>query len=167
MKSLKKHSVFKGYLKRFTLTHVVTYLVCGLIFMNLMSYEKEFMQNQYFAHFRSLDSPIVRAAILFQLFRGGLFAVILYPFRDKIIQSKYGWIMLFSIIFGLTCIGSVNATPGSIEGFIYTEASIKEHLIGMPEVIVQALGFSILFWLWERGAEIKYKKLVEEIALEN
>lgn len=166
MKFLKRHSAFKGYLKRFTLTHVVTYLVCGLIFMNLMNYEKEFIQNQYFAHFRSLDSPIVRAAILFQFIRGGMFALILYPFREKIIQSKYGWIMLFSIIYGLTCIGSVNATPGSIEGFIYTEVSIKEHLVGMPEVIVQALGFSMLFWLWERRAEAKREKLKAEITIE-
>ena len=157
MKFIKKNSALLGYLKRFTLTHVITYLVCGLIFMNLMSYEMEFAQNQYFSHFRPLDSPIVRAAVLFQIIRGVMFALILYPFRERLIGSKYGWLMLFCILFGLTCVGAVNATPGSIEGFIYTEVSITEHLVGIPEVIVQALGFSVLFWLWERRVESKDK----------
>lgn len=152
---LKKHKRFYGYLKRFTLTHVVTYLVCGLLFMNLMGYEKEFIKNEYFSHFRPLDSPIVQAAVLFQFIRGGLFALILYPFREKIIESRLGWLMLFGVIWGMTCIGAVNATPGSIEGLIYTEVSLKAHLVGMPEVIFQALGFSVLFWLWERRAQVK------------
>ena len=37
----------------------------------------------------------------------------------------------FGVIWGLTCLGAVNATPGSIEGFIYTEVSLKDHLVGM------------------------------------
>lgn len=155
---MKKSSKKFGYFKRFTLTHVVTYLVCGLIFMNLMGYEKEFLSNEYFSHFRPLDSPIVQAAVVFQFLRGSLFALILYPFKDTIVKSKYGWIMLFGVIWGMTCIGAVNATPGSIEGFIYTEVSLKEHLVGMPEVISQALMFSVLFWLWERRAEAKCTK---------
>ena len=146
----KKHKVFYGYLKRFTITHVVTYLVCGLIFMNLMGYAQAFKENEYFVHFRPLNSPIVRAGILFQFLRGGLFAFILYPFRKIVVKSRYGWLMLFGVIWGMTSIGAVNASPGSIEGLIYTEVSIKEHLIGLPEVIVQAISFSILFWLWER-----------------
>lgn len=155
---VKKHRLFFGYLKRFTLTHVVTYLVCGLVFMNLMSYEQEFMINESFSHFRPLDSPLVRAAVLFQFIRGGLFACLLYPFRDKIVESRLGWLMLFGVIWGMTCIGAVNASPGSIEGFIYTETSIKDHLVGMPEVISQALSFSILFWLWERRGGSLFKK---------
>lgn len=60
-----KHKVFYGYLKRFALSHVMTYLLCGLIFMNLMGYEQEFIQNETFSHFRPLDSTIVWAAVLF------------------------------------------------------------------------------------------------------
>lgn len=151
----KKNKRFYEYLKRFTLTHVVTYLLCGLLFMNLMGYETEFIQNESFSHFRPLSSPIVQAAVLFQFIRGALFAVILYPFKEKVTESKLGWLMLFGVIWGMTCIGAVNATPGSIEGFIYTEASLKTHLVGMPEVIIQAMGFSVLFYLWERKANSK------------
>lgn len=157
MKHFEKNKVFYGYIKRFTITHAVTYLVFGLIFMNLMEYEKEFSQNVYFIHFRPLSSPIVQAAVLFQFLRGGLFALILYPFRERIINSKYGWLMLFGVVWGMTSIGAVNASPGSIEGLIYTDVSLKAHVIGMPEVISQGLGFSVLFWLWERRADSKLK----------
>jgi len=58
--------------------------------------------------------------------------------------------MLFSLLFGLTCLGAINASPGSIEGMIYTKMSLEEHLVGYPEVIVQSLGISVVFWLWER-----------------
>jgi hypothetical protein len=158
MSFFKKNKTFYGYLKRFTCTHVITYLVCGLLFMNLMGYEREFVSNENFAHFRPLDSPIVRAAMLFQFIRGGMFALILYPFREKIIESRLGWLMLFGVIWGLTCIGAVNTAPGSIEGLIYTDVSLKTHLIGMPEVIFQAISFSILFWLWERRVKVKFIK---------
>lgn len=156
MKHFKNHKVFYGYVKRFTIIHVATYLVFGLIFMNLMRYEKTFSQNEYFTHFRPLNSPIVQASILFQFLRGGLFALILYPYRERIIKSKYGWLMLFGgVIWGMTSIGAVNASPGSIEGLIYTDVSLEAHLIGMPEVISQAVGFSVLFWLWERMVDLK------------
>ncbi|MDF2519416.1 MAG: hypothetical protein K0R84_44 [Clostridia bacterium] len=155
---MENRIIFLGYLKRFSLTHVFTYLVCGLIFMNLFSYGSEFATNENFSHFRQLDSPIVRAAVLFQFIRGGLFAVILYPFREKIIGSKYGWLMLFGIVWGLTCVGAVNTAPGSIEGFIYTDVDLKTHLIGMPEVFTQAISFSLLFWLWEKRAKDNYIK---------
>ena len=161
----KKHKFFYGYLKRFTLIHLLTYLVCGVIFMNLMGYQKEFLNNENFARFRSLDSPIVQASVLFQFLRGVMFAIILYPFREKITKSKFGWLMLFGVLWGMTCLGAVNATSGSIEGLIYTDVSLKAHLIGMPEVITQAAGFSVLFWLWERRAT-KKRELAEKMAKE-
>lgn len=146
-----------GFVGRFTLVHVVTYLVAGLFFMNVMAYSDEFANNPAFAHFRPLDSPIVRAAVLFQLLRGALFAVILYPFKRVVVDSKYGWIMLWAVLFGLTSVGAVTATPGSIEGFIYTETSIRDHLIGYPEILSQTLLFSIIFYAWERRVRRKDK----------
>jgi hypothetical protein len=43
-----------------------------------------------------------------------------------------------------------SATPGSIEGLIYTNTPLAEHLIGVPEVTIQMLAFSWLFFIWER-----------------
>jgi hypothetical protein len=140
-----------GYLARFAVIHTITYVVAGVVFMNLQSYAEVFEVSQQFAHFRSLDSPIVRAAPLIQLLRGGFFALLLYPFYETIVWKKRGWLALFGLLFGLTYIGAVAATPGSIEGLIYTRAPLIEHLVGVPEVIVQALVFSWLFVRWERS----------------
>lgn len=139
-----------GYVGRFSLVHVITYVIAGLIFMNLQNYAEVFSVSDGFAHFRPFESPIVKAAPLLQFLRGGFFALLLYPFYETIVNRKWGWLMLFGILWGFTNIGSVAATPGSIEGIIYTKTSIAEHLIGLPEVTIQMLAFSWLFVKWER-----------------
>lgn len=118
--------------------------------MNLMNYSEHFQNDASFSNYRSIDSTIVRMAALFQILRGLMIALILFPFRERIIESKFGWLMLFFILYGLTCLGAVNAKPGSIEGFIYTKLSLKDHLVGMPEVIIQSMGIAIIFWWRER-----------------
>lgn len=138
-----------GYIGRFSLIHVITYVIAGLVFMNLQNYAGAFESSELFTDFRPLDSPIVRAAALFQFIRGGFFALLLWPFYDTIVNSKRGWLILFGVLWGFTLIGAVSATPGSIEGFIYTEIPLSEHLIGLPEVTVQMLAFSYLFYKWE------------------
>lgn len=147
-----------GYVGRFSLIHVLTYVVAGLIFMKLQNYVDVFSTSEAFANFRPLDSPIVRAAALFQFLRGSFFALLLYPFYDTIISSKRGWLMLFGVLWGFTLIGSVSATPSSIEGLIYTKIPLAEHLIGIPEVTTQMLAFSWLFFKWERRVNINRNK---------
>jgi hypothetical protein len=146
---MKKKQVF-GYIARFSLVHVLTYIAAGMTFMFLQNYASVFATSDLFANFRPIDSPIVRAGPLLQFLRGGFFAAILYPFYQKIMESKRGWLMLFSVLWGFTLIGSVTAAAGSIEGMIYTNATLAEHLIGIPEVTIQMLLFSVLFFLWER-----------------
>lgn len=143
-------SRISGYVGRFSLVHVITYVIAGLIFMKLQNYSSAFTSSHQFANFRSLDSPIVQASALFQFLRGSFFALLLYPFYNTIVNSKRGWLILFGVLWGFTLIGSVSATPGSIEGLIYTNTSLSEHLIGMPEVTIQMLAFSWLFFIWER-----------------
>jgi hypothetical protein len=146
-----------GYLGRFSLVHTVTYIVAGIIFYYLQDYKSAFEHTQAFSNFRPLDSAIVRAAPLIQFLRGGLFALILYPFYDVIVKESGGWLKLFWVLWGLTLIGSVAATAGSIEGILYTKTSLKDHLIGFPEVTIQMLTFSWLFVKWERNVDRKRK----------
>jgi len=147
-----------GYLGRFSLVHVFTYIVVGLIFMNIMRYGEHFNSSDVYSNFRSLDSPIVRAAALIQILRGGFLALVLFPFYKVIIDSKRGWLKLFGVLWGLTLIGAVAATPGSIEGLIYTKTPLTEHLLGLPEVTVQMLVFSWLFFTWERLVKTNQSK---------
>lgn len=139
-----------GYVGRFSLVHVITYIIAGLIFMKLQNYASVFTSSHQFVNYRPLDSPIVRASALFQLLRGSFFALLLYPFYNTIVNSKRGWLILFGVLWGFTLVGAVSATPGSIEGLIYTKTTLSEHLIGIPEVTIQMLAFSWLFFIWER-----------------
>mgnify|MGYP000084753845 CR=1 FL=1 len=149
-----------GYIGRFTLLHVITYTVAGVIFMNLFNYAEVFQTSEVFAHFRSIESPIMQAVPFLQIIRGAIFALILYPFYEVIVNHKRGWLILFSVLWGLTYLGSVEATLGSIEGMIYTKASLAEHLVGTPEVTIQMLVFAWLFVKWEkRSLKKRQKKL--------
>ena len=139
-----------GYIARFTLLHVITYTVAGVIFMNLFNYAEVFETSQAFSHFRSIESPIMQAAPFLQFIRGAIFALILYPFYEIIVSHKKGWLILFGVLWGFTYLGSVEATLGSIEGMIYTKATLAEHLVGTPEVTIQMLVFSWLFVKWEK-----------------
>ncbi len=151
---MKKKEVL-GYVLRFALVHVLTYTAIGILFMCLQNYAGVFATSKHFANYRPTDSPIVRAAPLLQFLRGSFFALILSPFYQRIVESKRGWLMLFGVLWGFTLIGSVSAAAGSIEGMIYTNATLAEHLIGTPEVTVQMLLFSVLFFLWERKVHNK------------
>ena len=125
--------------------------------MNIMGYREHFNSSVVYSNFRSLDSPIVRVAALIQILRGAFLALVLFPFYKVIVDSKRGWLKLFGVLWGLTLIGAVAATPGSIEGLIYTKTPLIEHLIGLPEVTVQMLVFSWLFYKWERRVKNKPK----------
>lgn len=152
----KKSSSFPGYLLRFTLTHVVTYLIFGLLFMKISSYFEYFASHDLLKDFmRPADSPIVRLAVPIQFVRGALLAAALYPFRSIIIGSRLGWLKLFGVLWILTDIGAVITGPGSIEGFIYTKFGFGNLAIGLPEVIVQMLVFSYIFCKWERKSADK------------
>jgi len=85
---MKKYSKLLGFLKRYTIVHVLVYLVVGLIFMYVMNYREAFEAYDQFSNYRSLESPIVRAAVLFQILRGLMIALFLYPFRQRIIETN-------------------------------------------------------------------------------
>ena len=76
--------------------------------------------------------------------------VVIYPISKPIIDSEKGWLYLFGLLFGLTAVLSLPAAPGTIEGFIYTDVSAVAHFVGMPEILVQSLLISFLYWLWQR-----------------
>ncbi len=158
LKKIKKN--FCGYLIRFTIIHVFTYIVVGLVFMNVIGYEEYFNSSSVYSNFRPLDSLIVRIAPLIQIFRGTFLAFIIFPFHEVIMNSKRGWLKLFWLLWGLTLIGAVAATPGSIEGLIYTKTPLIEHLLGLPEVTIQMLIFSWLFFMWERRIKEIEKNII-------
>ncbi len=155
----------KGYLFRFSLVHVIIYVFIALLFRNYLNYNEQFTSSVLYNNFRNIDSTIMRFAPLFQLGRGLFLGLIIYPVYNCIIGVKYGWLRLFALLWGLSLIGSVAATPGSIEGFIYTKTPIIEHLLGLPEVTLQTMLFSLIFVSWEKrrlNKRLQRKEIIEE-----
>lgn len=68
--------------------------------------------------------------------------------RSLILEKRKGWIVLWGLFLGLAILGTCGPTPGSVEGFIYTKLSIREHLLGLPEVVLQVLLFSLAIYYW-------------------
>lgn len=52
------------------------------------------------------------------------------------------------IIFGI--LGTPAAAPSSLEGVIYSKLPLWYHLIGLPEMVLQTLAFSLILVWWEK-----------------
>lgn len=160
-------SRLKGYLFRFALVHTLIYIITGLIFQNYLNFDPQFTSSVLYNNFREVDSFIIRFAPVFQLGRGIIIGLVIYPVYGSIVKSKYSWLKLFALLWGLTLIGAVAATPGSIEGFIYTKIPIIEHLVSLPEVTLQIFMFSIIFVNWDKRSIKKANEISDMIDKES
>lgn len=141
----------KGYVRRFTVVHVVTYWVVGSAFYQISGYEEALASMEIFQLWRPLESlSMVLVVFLGQFFRGPFLALLLYPFLSVYIQKKYGWLYLFVLMFGLTALGS----PIFISELLVFETTLPRYLesllVGIPEIFAQMLLFSILFFFWQK-----------------
>ncbi|MDD3424835.1 hypothetical protein [Sphaerochaeta sp.] len=130
----KRYKNITGFMVRFTLVHVLTYVFFGIAFMLLSRYFDYFAYQRVFYEVMKPSTALtVRLAPLVQIVRGLLLAFALYPSRAGFIGVPSGWIRLFALLFVLTSIGSVITGPGSIEGLLYTYFPFNP-LIGYPEI---------------------------------
>jgi len=140
------------FIWRFTIVHVATYAAFGIIFMLVSSYFDYFSHEPLLSQvMKTSDALSVRLAVPVQFLRGSLLAFGIFPFREIMLEKPYGWIKLFWLLFVLTSVGAVIAGPGSIEGFLYTNFEFNP-IIGYPEISLQMLAFSWLFWRWQSRA---------------
>ncbi|UMZ74376.1 hypothetical protein [Natranaerofaba carboxydovora] len=82
-----------------------------------------------------------------QILRGGILALLLYPFYRYFIQNKRGWLMLFGLLLGLKVLFisiSIPATYGELT------QQLQDSFVGLPEIFVQTLLFAYVFFVWER-----------------
>ncbi|WP_124191881.1 hypothetical protein [Natrarchaeobius oligotrophus] len=144
----------RGFVIRFTVLHVVTYWVVGMMFFQLQpGYEEALAVIETFEHWRDLEDITMVAAVFFgQFVRGALLAVFLYPFYTRFVHARSGWLLLFGLLYGLTFLGSPVFFPETVQ--VILDGSLRDLLrsleIGVPEVTVQMLVFSWLLWRWER-----------------
>ncbi|HAD06246.1 MAG TPA: hypothetical protein DCE76_03720 [Anaerolineaceae bacterium] len=144
---LKDFFVFAG---KVIVVHTVTYFLFGMIMSNVFDYGNIFQQEIIRDFMRPIESTSVFLGPLLQPVRGLLFALGLWPLRKTIFESKRGWLVLWGIfvIFGI--LGTPAAAPSSLEGVIYSKLPLWYHLLGLPEILLQTLTFSIVLVGWER-----------------
>lgn len=134
-------------------SHVVTYVLAGLIASRVLDYPSIFEQpviRDYYHPYASVD--VVWSAGL-QVVRGVLFGLVLLPLRGFLAATRWGWLWLWLVFVTIGIIGTPAASPGSLEGVIYTRMPQWFHAIGMPEMMLQTLVFSFLVHRTLRAAE--------------
>jgi hypothetical protein len=144
---------FKAFLRfsvKVIVTHTVTYFVFGLVMSNVFHYERLFQQDIIKDFMRPIDSPYVFAGPFLQPIRGLLFAIGLWPIRNFILGKKNGWLIVWNIFATFGILSTPAAAPCSIEGVIYSKLPLWYHLIGLPEIMLQTLIFSLALVWWEK-----------------
>jgi hypothetical protein len=134
----------KGYYIRFTLLHIIVYIVVGSIFYQLAGYEEALASMEEFTLWRDLQTFGMAAAVfLGQIARGAFVALMVAPFYDHFMNRVNGWLLLFGLLFGLKVLIVLIVVPS-------LPFKWEELLIGLPEITVQTFLFSLLFYLWEK-----------------
>lgn len=131
------------FIFKITIIHIITYVVCGIIFMLLFDYQSTLSH----AGMRDTNNLIVGLAPVFQIVRGALFGIVLWLFRNSFINSKYGWLIIWMMIVIVGIFNTPSTAPGSIEYFIYYEP-VSEFwnldIGGMLEILTQTFIFSTI-----------------------
>ena len=131
------------FIFKITIIHIITYVICGIIFMLLFDYQSTLSH----AGMRDTNSLIVGLSPVFQIVRGALFGIVLWLFRNSFINSKYGWLLIWVMIVIVGIFNTPSTAPGSIEYFIYYEP-VSElwnlDIGGMLEILTQTFLFSTI-----------------------
>jgi hypothetical protein len=139
---------FGTFFWRITSAQIITYFLAGICAYGLLGYQDMFETPPFSAFMKPTDSWAVAAGPSLQIIRGLIFAIVLWPFREKFLKTPYGWLLLWGLLVGLSVLSTTGPAPGSVEGFIYTTIPVKKQIVGYLEVVPQTLLFSLAVYYW-------------------
>jgi len=140
--------VFLQFFWRVSACQIISYFVFGLLAFWVFDY-RSLYQTPALSHFMvPTDSPQVAVGPALQVFRSLVFALVLWPIREVFLKRDKGWFNLWLLFLGLAILGTAGPSPGSLEGVFYTQVPLRYHLIGLPEVVLQTLAFSLMLVSW-------------------
>ncbi len=145
-----------GLTARTIVTHTTNYVLMGLLAVSVLDYEDRFARPEMARWIRPLDDPMVMAGPLFQPLRGLAFALAFYPLRGVIFGRRHGWLILWWTLVALGILSTFGPSPGSIEGLVYTRSPVADQLLGLLEVIPQALLLSVVLTYWVNHPEKRW-----------
>lgn len=137
------------FLLRTTGIHAVTYLVVGIVAALVLDYESLFAEPVVRDYMKPFGSVALFVGPAIQVLRGALTALVLLPFR-ALLGARWGWLQLWLLLVVVGILSTSAAAPSSIEGVVYTRLPLWYHAVGLPEMLVQTLAFSVLVAAYER-----------------
>ena len=132
-----------------TIVHTVTYFLVGILAFTLLDYAGKFADPTVANLMRQTNDPLVAGGTLFQVLRGILFGIAFYLLREIVFDRRNGWLILWLVLLIVGILSPFGASPGFIEGMVYTILPMWFHVAGLPEVIIQAflLAFFSCYWI--------------------
>ncbi len=141
---------FLNFAGQVVIAHMLTYFVFGMIASNVFHYGEIFalpVIRDYMLPIAQHNLPI---GPFLQTVRGLIFAVGLWPIRRPLLESKRGWLILWGLLVTVGILSTPAAAPSSIEGMLYTKLPLWYHFMGLPEILLQTLTFSVWLVWWQR-----------------
>ena len=149
---------YLGFVSKYSLAHVVTYMIVGALAYPLLTKEFYMGANPIFSSFmitendKELWNTVLIWIIPGQILRGLLIGSVIFPFYRTL--SEWNYRKRFLTLSGLYIVigywASAVAAPGTIDGIIYMRPEITwiAHLKVQIEIIIQGLLLSAWVAKW-------------------
>ena len=161
MNSRNDWKMFLGFALRVIIAHTLTYFVFGIVMSNIFNYAEVFKQAVIRDYMLPVDEHNVLIGPFMQPIRGLIFAIGLWPIRSFLMEKKRGWLTLWGLLVTIGILSTPAASPGSIEGMLYSKLPMWYHWIGYPEIMLQTLAFSVWLIWWEHQSLRNHERVVK------
>ena len=139
---------FRSILYRTIISHTVTYFATGIVAAILLGYATRMIRPDVAPIIRKITDPILIASPLFQPFRAALLAIVFYLLRDVLFNNRKGWLVMWCVLVVIGILTPFSASWGGIEGMIFFNFPLWDHIVGWPEVFSQTLILSVILTYW-------------------
>ena len=153
MNTTNNWKTFFAFALRLIVVHTATYFIFGIIMSNVFDYGEIFKREIIRDYMLPINEHNVIWGPFLQPIRGLIFAIGLWPIRGFLIEKKRGWLILWGLLVTIGILSTPSAAPSSLEGIVYSKIPMWYHLMGLPEITLQTLLFSIWLVWWERQTE--------------
>ena len=136
--------------------HTITYFIAGVLAYTINDYATAYSEPPLSYLMRPTSDRMVMAGPLLQPIRGVIFALAFYPLRSVLFGRRYGWLILWWLLIALGVLSTFGPAPGSVEGLIYTKIPLLDQFIGLWEVVLQSLLFSVVLTYWINHAQKRW-----------
>jgi len=139
---------FWSILYRTIISHTVTYFATGIVAAILLGYAARMIRPDVAPIIRKITDPILIASPLFQPLRAMLLAIVFYLLRDVLFNNRKGWLIMWCVLVVIGILTPFSASWGGIEGMIFFNFPLWDHIVGWPEVFSQTLILSVILTYW-------------------